>query len=101
MTGLKVSVEELVRDQHMKKATRVKEWLATGAQSLYDHERFLAEREPYPSTGRWILDHEIISDWMNAEVPASPIVWMTGIPGAGMVSSYPSMLRCKLTEFSR
>lgn len=98
ITGLKAKIDGLVKDEHNKKATRVKEWLATGAQSIYDHERFLAEREPYPSTGRWILDHEIISDWMNAEVPASPIVWMTGMPGAGKPSISVVMLLCLLID---
>jgi hypothetical protein len=83
MTELKSSISKLVTEEKEKKIRSVKEWLATGSPPKDDHEKFLKERERYPSTGRWILEQEYILNWMGADVPITPLVWMTGIPGAG------------------
>lgn len=83
MTELKSKIDAMVENEKVKKIKSVKEWLATGSQAQQDHEEFLAVRKEYPSTGRWILKHESITNWMDADVPTTPITWMTGIPGAG------------------
>lgn len=88
MSTLKHHIEKLVAENREKKSTAVKEWLATGGQAQRDHEGFLAVREGYSRTGRWILNHEVIRDWVNPDTPATPIVWMTGIPGAGKGPQY-------------
>jgi hypothetical protein len=34
-------------------------------------------------TGRWILQQKQISEWLNEDLPPSPILWMHGKKGAG------------------
>jgi hypothetical protein len=83
MQELKAKIDELVLDESDKKKRRVLEWLATESRAQVDHENFLAVRNEYPNTGRWILKHESISNWLTADVPNTPMLWLTGIPGAG------------------
>ncbi|KAF2658989.1 C2H2 domain-containing protein [Lophiostoma macrostomum CBS 122681] len=72
-----------LEEERNNKARAVKEWLATGSQSKLDHEKHMEVRQNYQTTGLWILKHEYIIDWMDADVPVTPLVWMNGIPGAG------------------
>lgn len=83
MSELKAKIGALVTEEQNKKERSVREWLATGGHAQTDHEQFVGIRKAYPSTGNWILEHEFILNWIDADVPTTPIVWMTGIPGAG------------------
>ncbi|KAF2736998.1 C2H2 domain-containing protein [Polyplosphaeria fusca] len=83
LNEIKSKMDQMIEEERSKKIKAIKEWLATGSQAAVDHERFLAVRQKYPNTGRWILKHETIDNWMHADVPATPLVWMNGIPGAG------------------
>ncbi|KAF2638941.1 hypothetical protein P280DRAFT_470952 [Massarina eburnea CBS 473.64] len=83
MSDMKVKLDGLIEEEKIKKMKTVKEWLAVGSLPDNDHEEFCEVRKKNPRTGGWILNHEYIRDWMIADVPNSPIVWMTGIPGAG------------------
>jgi hypothetical protein len=76
-------LDELVATEHSKKRKAVKEWLAVGSQPQQDHESYREIRKEFPSTGNWILKHEIVKDWIQADHPSSPLLWLTGIPGAG------------------
>jgi hypothetical protein len=80
---LKAEIEELVLEERNTKLRRVQEWLATKSEAQINHERFVAERNKYPGTGRWILKHGPISSWMTADVPTTCLLWMIGVPGAG------------------
>lgn len=80
---IKKSLERDVIEEQKKKLAAIKEWLGVGSITLDDHDTFLEVRKRYQSTGRWILNHDTIDNWMNADIPNSSIVWMTGIPGAG------------------
>ncbi|KAF2114940.1 C2H2 domain-containing protein [Lophiotrema nucula] len=82
---IKTNLEVKVGEERQKKVTAIKEWLGVGAQSTEDHAYFLSVRKGYPTTGRWILKHELVQNWMNADIADPPILWMTGIPGAEMI----------------
>lgn len=83
MRELKAKFADLVAVENDKKRKRILDWLATGSRALIDHESFLAVRNDYPNTGRWIVKNGSINNWLTAAVPNTPVAWLTGIPGAG------------------
>ncbi|KAF2474163.1 C2H2 domain-containing protein [Lindgomyces ingoldianus] len=80
---MNTKLDLLVAEEQNKKTKAVKEWIAAGSQAKLDHEKFCEVRSSYPTTGLWILRNEYIKNWMDAEVPTTPLAWMTGMPGAG------------------
>jgi len=80
---MQTKLDELIAEEHRKKKKAVKEWLAVGSQPQQDHENYGETRREFPSTGRWILKHEFVKDWIEADNPPSPLLWLTGMPGAG------------------
>jgi hypothetical protein len=88
LAEMKGKLDELISSERQRKTRSVKEWLATGSQWIADHEKFLDVRKRYPTTGCWILKNDAIIHWLDDDVPTTSIVWMTGIPGAGMPSSH-------------
>jgi hypothetical protein len=83
VTEIKAKVEELVDEERTKKKTSVKDWLAVYPPLQCDHEKYRLVRGNYPGTGDWIAETEAIKHWLDADVPSTPLLWMTGIPGAG------------------
>ncbi|KAF1829385.1 C2H2 domain-containing protein [Decorospora gaudefroyi] len=83
MADLKARLDEAVKREQAKKNMMVKEWLAVGEQPQIDHDNFCRTRKECATTAHWILQHETIKHWMEADVPNAPVVWMHGIPGAG------------------
>ncbi len=65
---------------------RVRAWLAhEDMESDQDHNASL--RQTCPSAGQWILKKRLFKVWFDLESKADPILWLTGIPGAG--KKYP------------
>lgn len=83
MAKLHSKVDEMLDQDQRKKKGMVKEWLAVGQQLYDDHESYHRVRQDYPNTTQWILQHENVKDWMLSDTPATPILWINGIPGAG------------------
>jgi hypothetical protein len=86
MLDLTTRLDQQVEEEKLKKLMAVKEWLAVGQQPEQDHVRFQKTRSDYSRTALWILDHEYVKHWMEADIPATPLLWMHGIPGAGKMS---------------
>ena len=64
--------------------------------SRIDQEKAKEARQEYPQSGKWILRHAFLRDWMDLNCPNAPLLWVNGIPGAGislsLPQSVPSML---------
>ena len=54
--------------------------------TLADHEGTLKTRQDYPESGKWILRHPYLKDWMDLTCTNIPVLWVNGIPGAGIHS---------------
>lgn len=54
--------------------------------TLTDHEGTVEIRQEYPESGRWILRNPFLRDWMDFTRPNVPVLWVNGIPGAGISS---------------
>jgi len=84
MSKLANKLEDLLAHEQSKKLASVKEWLAVGQQNSEFHQSYRRVRQEYPSTTQWVLQHEAVKHWLTANPPATPILWINGIPGAGM-----------------
>lgn len=58
-------------------------WVA--ATSMSDlHERFCQDRQDCPGSGDWILSKEKLKHWKDSDTPNNSLLWLHGVPGAGM-----------------
>ena len=80
-------IENVEEAESQKKYTAVMEWISSPQTKGYHeiHESFCKTRREYPGTGDWILKHEKVQNWKEAETPVSSILWLNGIPGAGIL----------------
>lgn len=74
-----------VKAEDEKRLVAVQNWLVVGPQAKDDHKEHQRVRKDYPNTATWICKHEYVKDWVEADFPGSPLLWMHGIPGAGTV----------------
>jgi hypothetical protein len=86
---LKAKFDETIEKEQAKEMMVVKDWLAVGEQQQRDHAIFSGVRKECVTTARWVLQHETIRHWMDADIPNTPTVWMHGIPGAGQLNLLP------------
>jgi hypothetical protein len=70
----------------------VRTWLSARNVQL-DHDVYIGMRELYPSTGLWVLQKTAIAAWHDSQHSSGPLVWIYGIPGAGMVQNSISLVR--------
>jgi hypothetical protein len=61
----------------------VRDWLSA-ANTDIDQEKGANVRSDYPNTGRWLLANHHMQAWLNPEFCSTPLLWLNGIPGAGM-----------------
>jgi hypothetical protein len=62
--------------------SKIRQWLA-GADSLQNHEDIRKIRLATPKCGAWLLKHPRYVAWRSDDVPQMPILWLSGILGAG------------------
>ncbi|XPS76188.1 hypothetical protein M3J09_008244 [Ascochyta lentis] len=98
---MNVKLDELVAEQHLKKMKAVTQWLAVGQLAQEDHKVHRRIRSTYSNTAHWILSNEHIKHWAEADLPAKPVMWMNGIPGAGKTILASAVIdKCKDTANS-
>ena len=76
--ALRLQRREARRQQH----DRVRSWLSP-EDMMADQEHYAELRGGYPGTGDWILRRNLVMAWLDPGVIVNPILWVTGIPGAG------------------
>jgi hypothetical protein len=72
-----------IKVEKEKRLVAVQNWLVVGPQAKDDHAEHQRIRDEYPTTAAWIFKHDYVKDWVEADLPESPLLWMHGIPGAG------------------
>ncbi|OCL10848.1 hypothetical protein AOQ84DRAFT_425849, partial [Glonium stellatum] len=48
-----------------------------------DYENFSRKLKNYPESGLWLVNDGRMQSWLNPDMCGSPLLWVTGIPGAG------------------
>jgi hypothetical protein len=70
--------------EYRKRYADVVNWFAAPDVSQ-KHEATCRLRAEYGESGRWVLEKgRGLLEWKDDEMPASSILWLNGIPGAGM-----------------
>lgn len=80
-------LDSMEETQSQKKFTDVMGWVLRAETKLdtkLDHHSACEARSEYPESGRWILKNPELQNWKEADTPVSSILWLNGIPGAGM-----------------
>jgi hypothetical protein len=80
---------EQLRDQReearRQRRARVRAWLA--AEDMKSEQEYHSTvRQEFPGTGRWIIKKRLVNEWLDLETKCEPLLWLTGIPGAGTSS---------------
>jgi hypothetical protein len=76
IADLKAKLEETIAKEQAKKMMVVKDRLAVGEQQQKDHDNFSGVRRECATTARWVVQHETIKHWTDADIPNTPMVWM-------------------------
>lgn len=77
--------EKIARDDRCQAVVR--QWLsAFPCDEELDRHR--NTRSICPDSGRWLLENEKFKKWLNPDFCLSPLLWLSGIPGAG-IHLYP------------
>jgi len=74
------------QNERDRKYLAILNWFSAAQSTTADHENFCEIRTPYSESGIWILKHEKVQNWREMDTPVSSILWMNGIPGAGMLA---------------
>lgn len=83
--GLKTSkdLEKQRKSEEMSHLREVQCWL-NGADVVTDQDTLTRARSGNPQAGTWLLRHALFRSWK--ETNTNPILWVNGIPGAGIVT---------------
>jgi hypothetical protein len=84
MLRLSSKLDGMIAEEQRRKMETVKEWLAVGQQNSVLHASYRQVRLEHPNTAKWILKQEAVNNWLASHPPATPSLWINGIPGAGM-----------------
>lgn len=61
----------------------VRDWLCS-AKVLDDQDRYASVRSQQASFGKWLLNHRRMIAWLDSTSTSVPLLWLHGIPGAGL-----------------
>ncbi len=81
------AIREFERSEQDDKRSMVQatlQWLCSTHNTL-EFDKAVEARQESPADGSWILQNQKVGNWMMDELPKSSILWMHGIPGAGMI----------------
>jgi hypothetical protein len=81
--NVRASFTAIEEAEKKNKRLVVLNWLSA-AKTILDQEVSAEIRRDYPSTGRWVLENPTLKSWLDPSNALLPMVWMNGIPGAGM-----------------
>lgn len=76
-------LDSLEETERQKKYVAIMAWIL-GVDTKLDHDSACEARTGYPRSGRWILRNFEFQNWKEADTPVSSILWLNGIPGAGV-----------------
>ena len=70
----------------------VRDWLCS-AKVFNDQDRYASVRSQQANFGNWLLSHRRMVAWLDSASNSVPLLWLHGIPGAGLSSfHFPNQL---------
>jgi len=76
-------LEQRELSRHKDEYVQVCGWIAPPPVTVY-HDKAYQVHLDHRDTGSWILKEDRLQHWMNDDLPRRSVLWMHGIPGAGM-----------------
>jgi hypothetical protein len=74
---------QMAEDQENQRCRDViGQWLSAGNYEA-DQETYSDIRNEYPGTGQWLMEFDKFKAWFNPYFCTVPLLWLSGIPGAG------------------
>ena len=86
------SFEDAAKAERLRRLLAVIEKI-NAPSTLTDHEAFIEIRQEYPISGRWILQHPLFKNWKDFTCPHADLLWINGIPGAGILPIHNQISR--------
>lgn len=83
--------EALREKDEQDRRLNVVNWLSP-VSCQFSHECVQGRRRAFPDTTRWIFETTVMHEWIRSDEASSPILWLSGIPGAGSLHSRLIML---------
>lgn len=75
--------ERAAKDNEDERRRVVQEWLSpANCEIQQNHHR--TKRSFCADAGRWLLEHVQFQKWFSPDKCATPLLWLSGIPGAGI-----------------
>ena len=71
-------------ERKRERKIEVLQWVAAATMSDL-HESFRQTRRSCPGSGQWIIDRERLRHWKDSDTPNNSVLWLHGIPGAGVL----------------
>ena len=93
----KEKTENLKRKEENDKDVKYRKiltWFSAAGSTAQDHDDWRAVRNESAGDGQWILQNNEVKNWRELDPPTSSILWLNGIPGAGMPSFTVFRRRC-------
>ena len=78
-----IAFEKQIKDQAVRHRDEVQTWLCAFdcETQQQDHRE---TRKVCKDPGRWLIDDPEFDKWFSSEYCSNPLLWLNGIPGAGM-----------------
>lgn len=80
------SFAALEKEVNRSKIRTICVWLSA-TDSREDQENFSSKRRDITDSGKWVLEEPKIVTWLDPQNCGTPVLWMTGKPGAGGYSA--------------
>jgi len=83
----KEKLEKLKRKEEEDRDVKYRKiltWFSAAGSTAQDHDDWRAVRNDSAGNGQWILQNNEVKNWRELDPPASSILWINGIPGAGI-----------------
>jgi archaellum biogenesis ATPase FlaH len=82
----KQRLKRMEEEERDRKQLAVLGWFSAAPSIRSDHEKFRQTWTESAGSGQWILKNEKVQNWREMDLPVSSMLWINGIPGAGMLS---------------
>ncbi|KAH0543142.1 hypothetical protein FGG08_002487 [Glutinoglossum americanum] len=77
------SFDECKKRQEFEEQQQLEFYKVSMSPRLYDDDLGVIMEESCQGTGSWLDDDELFCRWLNSSRQKSPVLWLSGIPGAG------------------
>ena len=89
-----LAFQSLEKAEEKRQRREILQWLCINGESnpTTDYEKYCAIRRNYPESGKWLAGCNEFQQWARPSNATKRLLWLYGIPGAGLFLLHPSIL---------